>query len=241
MATLLYFGKDTRVRDMTEMFFKERLADTGEVNSIMQIKESIRLEEAFVAMAFDLLLFEQNELGDNLGDYLIAFRKKYPRVNAPIIIIGEERDHVKIMRYLDMGYSDYMVMPPDRPLLIEKIVVYCTGKRDKGVRQVYSLKTSQPADLAKPATIEELSEFDCRVRTPVAVPLNDLMVIYSKSFSESGNILSTVLGRCYESMQHPEFKTQFLSSFYFVGITPDVLQNIRNALRKTYISGKPKK
>jgi DNA-binding response OmpR family regulator len=240
MATILYFGKDPRIKDLTEAFFKERLAEAGEVNSIMQMFDPKKLDEVFIGLAFDLLIFEQSHFGEDAVEGLAAFRKKYPHVKAPMIMVGEEKDQAKILHYLESGFADYFVQPPDRPLLIEKISLHCGGQRDKSIRQVYSLKLSQAADLAKPGVIEELSEFDCKVRTHAPVPVQDLMIIYSKAVSEDGEQTASVVARCYKVEDHTVFKGQFLCSFYFAGVTTDILTNIRKSLRKSYVAGKTK-
>ncbi len=240
MATLLYFGKDHRIKEMADQFFKETLAESGEVNTIVQMTEAPKLNDAFVAMAFDLLLFQQAEMDGTPIEYLHSFRKKYPRVTAPMILVGDEKAQPKIMSYLEAGFADYIVFPPDRPLLIEKIVIFCTGKRDRGNRQVYSQIQNQPADISRSGALEELSEFDCQIKTAHNVPINDLAAIYSRAFSDEGLEILTVLGRCYECEQHPKEKGYFLAKFYFVGMTADLLTNIRKNLRKSYISNKLK-
>jgi hypothetical protein len=240
MASLLYFGTDNRPRDLIDQFFKSRREDAGEINSITQITDAKKLEEVLVGMSFDLFLFEASMMGGKPSDWISTFKKKYPNIKASLILVGEEKEPVKIMKYIEDGFTDFIVLPPDKPLIIEKINLYCTGKRSKDVRQVYSLQMSQAADLAKPGVVEELSEFDCKVRSTQKTPLQDLVILYSKAFSENGNANGSVLGRCYESVEHPQFKGQFLTSFYFVGATPEILTNIRNALRKTYVAGKTK-
>ena len=240
MATILYFGKDPRIKETADQFFKERLAEVGEINTIVQMFEEKKLNEAFVAMSFDLLLFQQTEMDGNPNEYYRNFRKKFPRVTAPMILVGDEKDQQKIMSYLEAGFVDYMVLPPDRPLLIEKILLFCTGKREYSNKQVYSQALNIPADISRSGSLEEMSEFDCQIKTIHNIPINELVVVYSKGFSEGGNNLATVLCRCYECVQHPDAKDHYLAKLYFVGMTADLLQNIRNNLRKSYISNKQK-
>lgn len=240
MAAILYFGKDLRIKEMADAFFKIRLQDTGEVNSIVCLSDAKKLEEILVGMAFDLFLFEQHELTHNPLEFLSTFRKKYPSIKTPLVMVGEEKDPVKIMKFIEGGFHDYLSLPPDKPLLIEKINLYCTGKRSRDVRQVYSLQLSQSADMAKHGVIEELSEFDCKIRSNQQVPIDDVLILYSIAFSESGTVNNSVLGRCYETAEHPQFKGQFISSFYFIGVTTDILTNIRNTLRKSYVNSKTK-
>lgn len=235
----MYFGKDNRLKDMAEQFFKSRLEEAKEVNSILRIEDPKEIDQILLGMAFDLILFEQAALDSNNPiEWLANFRRRYPRMTTPLILCGEERDPVKIMKFIDSGFLDYIIMPPDKPLLIEKINLYTTGRRSKDVRQVYSLQLSQSADLAKPGIVEELSEFDCKVRSGSQVLLNDLFILYSKAFSDSESTMGSVLGRCYETNEHPMFKGQFLATFYFVGATPELLTNIRNSLRKSYVASK---
>lgn len=236
----MYYGPDKRIFDVVDPFFKTRLADAGEANSITHITDEKKLEEALVGLEFDLLIFEQNSLVPTPIDWLTTFKKKRPNLKGQILIAGDEIDPVKIMKLIEAGFVDYFVLPPDKPLLIEKISLYSTGKRNSDVRQVYSMQMSQQTDLAKPGFIEELSEFDCKVRSSQMPQIGELMVLYSKAFSAEMTTKSSVLARCYTAGDHPGFKGQFLAQYYFVGVTQETLTNIRNALRKTFISTKQK-
>ncbi len=236
----MYYGPDKRLYDVVEPFFKSRLADAGEANSITLIQDEKKLDEALVGLEFDILIFQQNTLAPTAADWLTTFGKKRPNLKGQILLAGDESDPVKIMKLIEAGFVDYLVLPPDRPLLIEKIALYSTGKRNSDMRQVYSMQMSQQTDLAKPGFIEELSEFDCKVRSSQKPQNGELMVLYSKAFSADMNSKTSVLARCYSSADHPSFKGQFISQYFFVGITADMLTNIRNALRKTFISTKQK-
>lgn len=240
MAAVVYFGQDNRLGQILEPFFKHRREDSGEANSYTQITDDKKFDEALVGVNFDLFFIEQNFLPKTALDWLTTFKKKFPRIGAPVVLVGDDTDPVKIMKHIEGGYADYIVNPPDKPLLIEKFVLYSTGKRNRDLRQVYSLQLSQPSDLAKPGVIEELSEFDCKVRGGQKLPIGDLLLLYSKVFSENMVANGSVIGRCYESVEHQSFKGQFLSSFYFVGVTTDILTNIRTTLRKTYVASKSK-
>ncbi len=219
-------------------FFEIRKKDFGEIHTLTQIDQDKKLDEALVALSFDILIFEQSFLPTLPTEFLSSFKKKWPGIKAHFLLAGDDTDPVKIMKQLEGGYSDYIVFPPDRPLLVEKLAFYTMGSRSSDTRQVYSLQLSQQADLAKPGYIEELSEFDCKVRSFQKPEVGELIVLYSRAFTAEMTEKSSVLARCYGTAEHPGFKEQFLSQYYFVGITPDILTNIRNALRKTYINKK---
>lgn len=240
MASVMYFGTDDRVSLLLGEFFKNRQEDAGENHTFTHITDDKKLAEALVALSFDLLFFEQNALGNLPSEWLEAFKKKYEKITAPLILCGNETDTLKIMKYLHSGFQDYLVMPADKALLIEKFSLYTTGKRNKDLRQVYSLKMSQPSDIAKPGHIEELSEFDCKVRSFEKMAVDDLALLYSKAFSADSNTTTSIIGRCYQSEEHQGFKGQFLNYFYFLGNSSETLQNIRAALRKAYVNSKQK-
>lgn len=224
--------------EIVQPFFEIRRKDFGEINSITHIQDEKKLDEALVAMVFDILIFQQHGMVPTPGDWLTTLKKKWPALRGQFLLAGDDTDPIKILKHIEGGFQDYIVLPPDKPLLIEKIALYTTGSRSSDTRQVYSMQMSQQTDLAKPGFIEELSEFDCKVRSFQKPEVGELMVLYSNAFSEKMDVKSSVLARCYATGDHEGFKGQFLSKYYFVGITPTILTNIRNALRKTYISTK---
>lgn len=240
MAAVIYYGNDERLPQILDAFFANRKVDAGEIHSLTRVTDSKKFEEATGAAIFDLVFIEQGMLDRSPVEWLGFFRKKFPSFQYPIILLGDERDPAKILKMIEGGYVDYIINPPDKPLILEKFVIYTTGKRSSELRQVYSLKLSQSADLAKPGFLEELSEFDCKVRSSQNIPLNDLVILYAPSFSESGLEKGAILGRCYDCKEHQSFKDQFIASFYFVGVTSNVLVHIRKSLQKTYVASKNK-
>ena len=240
MATVLYYGNDDRLPKILEGFFELRKTDAGEVHGLSHIKDPKKLEESVVAFSYDLIFVEQAIMDRGPVEWLTSFTKKFTNVKCPVLLLGDERNPTKIIKIIEGGYTDYIVNPPDKPLILEKFVIYTTGKRNRDLRQVYSLKLSQTADLAKPGFLEELSEFDCKVRSFQKIPINELMLLYAPSFSHGGTEKEAVLVRCYESQEHPSFKEQFVSSFYFVGATPETLVHIRKSLQKAYVASKAK-
>lgn len=238
MATVLYYGVDNRIQQMLEPFFKNRKEEAQEIHSITVISEEKKFDEAITGMTFDILMIEQTHLSTTPPQWLESFMAKRPAWKNPILLIGDETDPTKILKFVEAGFRDYLVLPPDKPLVIEKFGLHATGKRSKDIRQVYSLNLSQQADLAKPGVVEELSEFDCKIRSSTGAQEGDFMILYSNAFGADMSAKGSVLGRCYKNEEHPSFKGQYLSHLYFIGVTTEVLSNIRNALRKTYVASK---
>ncbi|GIL17301.1 MAG: hypothetical protein BroJett040_10520 [Oligoflexia bacterium] len=237
MAAVLYFGKDDKIVKTIQQAFQSMREEYGDASTISHIQDERALEEALIAMVFDVMFFEQSFLPDTPAKWIVQFKTGHPRVKSNYILVGDYTDMGLILPILEAGWTDYVVNPPDKPLLIEKISLYSTGQRTKD-RQVYSLALSQSADLAKPGHIEELSEFDCKLRTSYQVTQNELAILYSKAFGSNLTTMGSAIGRCYKSEAHPTMKDHFLNHFSFVGVTPDVLQNIRTSLRKTYVASK---
>jgi response regulator RpfG family c-di-GMP phosphodiesterase len=240
MASVLYFGKDDRVPKMLDQFFQDRLKESGESSSVTQIQEEQKFGEVLIGMFFDVIFVEQSVLPIQAGEWLKAVKKGKSQLKAPMILVGVEADPAKILRFIEAGWTDYIILPPDKPLLVEKVMLYATGKRSSEWRQVYSMTMSAPANLAKPAVVEELSEFDCKVRSTYPIAADEMMILYSTAFGPEGTAVGNVLGRCYQSEPHKTQEGFHQSSFYFVGITPDTSTNIRNTLRKQFVSGKSK-
>lgn len=240
MAAVLYYGNDDRLPQILESFFTTRKTEAGEIHSLTKISDSKKLEEVLAGVNFEIIFIEQIILDRAPLDWLSLFGKMFPKVQSLLILVGDERDPTKILKLIEGGFMDYIVLPPDKPLIIEKFMMYANGKRSSDLRQVYSLKLSQAADLAKPGFLEELSEFDCKVRSGQATPINDMLILYAPSFSEGNSQKGSILGRCYACQEHPSFKGQYVASFYFIGVTQDLLVHIRKSLQKAYISSKNK-
>lgn len=238
MAAVLYYGTDDRVLKILEPFFKERLESAGESHSISKVEKEDKIAEMLVAVKFDMYFVEEHMLaGKPAKDWLGSFLKRFPQIKGPIVLVGSESSPLKIYQMLEAGWTDYVVEPPDKPLLIEKFGLYASGKRSADIRQVYSMDVYQHTDIAKPGTISKLSEFDCKVKSRQPALVNDLVTLYSSIFGE-GTTKVAVLGRCYSSEPDQANKEEFLNSYYFVGITTDVLAHIRTNLRKAYVSKK---
>jgi hypothetical protein len=240
MATVLYYGIDDRLPKILESFFVNRKTDAGEIHSITLAPDVKKFEELITAINFDLIFIESSVLTRGPAEWLTTLQKKFPQVRAPFILIGDERNAAKILKFIEGGFVDFIVNPPDKPLILEKFMIYTTGKRSKDLRQVYSLKLSEASDLAKPGFLEELSEFDCKIRSNQKIAPQEMMILYAPSFSEGGADKGAVLGRCYDCQEHASFKDQYISSFYFVGATPDILVHIRKSLQKAYVASKAK-
>lgn len=241
MASILYYGTDERIPKMLDQIFQDRLKETGEANSVLRVKDEKQLDEALVAMAFDTIFCEQTTLPGPAGDWLASARKTKPGMKAPCVLVGAEAEQTKIFKLIETGWIDYILLPPDRALLIEKVWMFTSGKRNSEVRQVYSMQMSQAADIAKPGIMEELSEFDCKVRTSTPMQVDELSMIYTKAIAAEGSAAAgSVLVRCYSTEKHPGFEGQFKNSCYFVGVNSETLTAIRNSLRKQFVSGKSK-
>ncbi len=238
MAAVLYYGYDDKLPEIFGRFFEMRKSDAGEINSLTRAADQKKLDEALDGMSFDVVYIDQAALDKPPIEWLATFQKRRPQFKNPIILTGLERDPAKIMKMIEAGFADYHVNPPDKPLVLEKFKVYATGHRDSSLKQVYSLKMSQAADVARPGFLEDLSEFECHFRTSHQVPVGELVILYAESFSATAGVRGAVLCRCSATVEHQSFKGQYSVTLYFVGPTPEVLTDIRNALRKAYAASK---
>jgi|GEM_PF-2260235 len=241
MAAALYFGSDNRVITLLESFFKERMETAGETHSISKVEREEKLTEMLNGVNFDMFFVEDSVLAGKLAkDWLPNFLKRFPLVKGPVVFVGIETNPQKVFQMLEAGWTDFIMEPPDKSLLIEKFGLYATGKRSADIRQVYTMEVHQATDIAKPAIITNLSEFDCKVRSKQPAMINDLVTLYSGVFADTPTGRAGVIARCYNS--EPDKKNpqspEFINSYYFVGVTTDVLSQIRNNLRKAYVSKK---
>lgn len=236
MADVLYCGPDDRIEKIMTAYYAEMKKKSVVTNSLIHVQDERRLQEAMIAMIFDLIIFEQKILTENLYEFPEVFRgaRAY---KGKLVLAGDESDPSKLQKLLEAGWVDYFVMPPDRPLIIEKVELYASGSRTAS-RQVYSLALFQSTDVARPCYMEELSEFGCKLKSPTPFKMDELTVLYTKAISSDGDQVASVMARCFHMEEHPKAKGFYLSQFSFVGVKADILQNIRNQLRKAYASSK---
>lgn len=239
MSTALYYGSDPRIQKLLEPFFKDRKEVAGESHALTMVEKEEKIAEMLTGMTFDMYFVESEMLaGRPPKDWLPTFQKKFPAIKGPIVLVGAETNPTKIYQILESGWTDYIVEPPDKSLLIEKFGLYATGKRSADIRQVYTMEVHTHTDIAKPATITHLSEFDCKIRSKQPALLNDLVTLYSAAFADNPAGRAAVLARCYASEPDKVNQGEFVNSYYLVATTPDVLSQIRNNLRKAYVNKK---
>jgi hypothetical protein len=237
MATGLYFGIDDRIKSILDSFFEARLKEFGESNALVAVTEENKFTEALIGLHFDVVFIEQSRLATPPGVWLQNFHKNKPSFNTPLVLVGGEPDPKKIFQFINAGWRDYLFLPPDRPLVIEKFWMHSTGKRSGDIRQVYTLSMREIATLAKTAHLEELSEFDCRLKVSFEVSLDEVMILYSPAFGEDGQSEGQILSRCYKVSPGQE-KGEWEASFYFIGATDEQLKAIRSSLRRSYVASK---
>lgn len=236
MATGLYFGSDDRIKSILDEFFEKRLKEFGESHALVLVTEEKKFQEAIVGLAFDVIFVEQALL-NNPKDWIASFLKSKPNSAPPVILVGGETDTMKIYHFVESGWKDYLYLPPDRPLVIEKFWMHTTGSRGSDIRQVYTLALKEAATLARFAQLVELSEMDCKLLINFPVQKEDLMILYSKAFALEDENEGLLLGRCYH-IEAPNAEGLTRVSFYFVGASDERLKAIRSALRRSYVQGK---
>ncbi len=240
MATGLYFGTDERLKTMLDAFFEERLKSAGESHAIVKVGDEKKFAEALAGLNFDVIFVEMSVTPTPPNDWVQMIHKTKPSLKSPFVLVGGETDPTKIYKHIESGWRDYVHLPPDRSLVIEKFWMHAVGGRSADVRQVYSLALKESATLAKVGIIEELSEFDCKIHLNYSIQKDDLMILYSKAFAsvDEGETEGNVLARCYRVDPAPSAPDEFVAQFYFVGAGDERLKAIRSALRRSYVSGK---
>lgn len=237
MATGLYFGTDERVKGILDSFFEERLKATGESHALIQVNDEQKFGEALAGLAFDMLFIEEGILPLPPNEWLASTRKTKPELKAPMVLVGNVTLPQKVIKFIEAGWKDYLQVPPDRPLVIEKFWMHASGKRSGDIRQVYTMAMKEPTTLAKVAEIEELSEFDCKVKCHFELPLDEVLVLYSNAFAIDEGTEGQILARCYQIVKGAN-EGEWQASFYFIGATDEQLKAIRAALRRSYVAGK---
>lgn len=151
---------------------------------------------------------------------------------VPICFLSHLEDPKTIRNFIHADVSDVLVLPIDGPLFIQKFDLWLTGKLNTNDRQLFSLQTTDPIDIAVISNIEEISEFGVTVKTTLPVKKDDFVVFHGEFFGESG--AGEVIGRCYAVSPHPQDSKLFVASFSFIGVTPATLKSVRRWVRQKY-------
>lgn len=152
--------------------------------------------------------------------------------NVPICLLSHLEDPKSIRNFINADIADVLVLPIDGPLFIQKFDLWVTGKLNTSDRQLFSLQTTDPIDVAVISNIEEISEFGVTVKTSLRVKSGDFVVFHGEFFGENG--MGEVIGRCYSVSPHPRDSKFFLASFSFIGVTPATLKSVRRWIRQKY-------
>lgn len=237
MATGLYYGSDKRIKSILDSFFEDRLKEFGESNAVVEVQDDQKFTEALTGLTFDVIFIEEAVLPGAPNEWLEKLKAARPGLKSPLLLVGGEPDPKKIFDLIEKGWRDYIFLPPDRPLVIEKFWMHSTGGRSTDIRQVYTLSIKEQATMAKIAHLEELSEFDCKLKTNFEIQPDELMILYSAAFANEDETEGPILSRCYKVTPGKE-AGEWVSAFYFIGATDERLKAIRSALRRSYIASK---
>jgi response regulator of citrate/malate metabolism len=193
--------------------------------------------EIFQNTALDMIFINLSFVDDKPAKWVSKLRgqltaKIIENSKTAIVLIGTEMQTNQVRKYMDSGITDYLAVPLDPPLLIQKYDFFISGKVNLSDRQLYSFQTTQAIDVGFVNEIEEISEFGCTIKTNLPVKLNDVLILRCQAFSEDGR--EDILARVWAVGVHPNVRTINQVQLAFFGINNSQLKNIRKWLRAEY-------
>jgi hypothetical protein len=196
--------------------------------------------ELVKASGFDMAFFNVSLLDDKPDRFVSKIRNYSSIIKGseamPIVLFGKEEDPVSLRKFMNSGIADYLSLPLDAPVFLQKFDLFLTGKVDSSDKQLYSQRTTKTLDLGFVTKIEEMSEFGVTIITNKPVEINECVVFRGESFGDK--IPGEILARCYSVTPHSSQKGFFQVTFTFFGLNSALLQHIRRWIRLEYAKSK---
>lgn len=260
MARILLLDKD----EANLKLMKEALSLTGQEDDaasyqseevhVFAIAEPLKEEEipkgktpdpmdhvykALNTKPYDCIFIDANEIKGVPEKWLEEFRKKITleaNKNIPLVILNYSDELDVIRKYMIQGaFLDYILKPIDAPLFREKFSLLIS-KNGAYKKELYSLQTQQPVNVAYNFTIEDISEFGVIIKCNRQYLVGEFVTFYSPVFKTDKK--AEVIGRCYKCEVNPSNKKEFLAKFVFVGVGDNTRKQIRTWMKQEYVRKK---
>lgn len=259
MAKILLLDKD----EANKKLMKEALALTGTEDENASIKsEDVHtfvipppippeeipkgktpdpMEHVFKALnsaVFDFVFMDAAQVIGTPQKYMEEFRKKITleqNKNIPVVLLSYNED-IDFVRKMTLGglFFDYILKPVDAPNFRQKfsLLVSPNGTYKK---ELYTMPTLQPVNVAYNFVIEDISEFGLILRCNRSYLPGEYVTFYSPVFKTEKQ--AEVIGRCYKS-EKLQGANDFQCKFVFVGVGDAVRKQIRNWMKLEYVRKK---
>ncbi|MES2768150.1 MAG: hypothetical protein V4596_03310 [Bdellovibrionota bacterium] len=187
---------------------------------------------------FDFIFMEASQITGSPTKYMEEFRKKITLEQnklVPVVLLSYNED-IDFVRKMTIGglFLDYILKPVDAPNFRQKfsLLVSTNGSYKK---ELYTMPTVQPVNVAYNFVIEDISEFGLILRCNRAYQPGEYVTFYSPVFKTDKQ--AEVIGRCYKS-DKLQGNNDYQCKFVFVGVGDAVRKQIRTWMKLEYVRKK---
>lgn len=187
---------------------------------------------------FDLIFIEATQIHGTPSKWMEEFRKKITleqNKNIPVVLLSYSED-IDFIRKMTIGglFLDYISKPVDAPNFRQKysLLVSPNGTYKK---ELYTMPTIQPVNVAYNFIIEDISEFGLILRCNRPYQPGEFVTFYSPVFKTEKQ--AEVIGRCYKS-DKLQGNNDYQCKFVFVGVGDAVRKQIRTWMKLEYVRKK---
>lgn len=188
------------------------------------------------AEQFDVIFLEASQVVGQPVKFVEEFRKKIKleqNKNIPMVLLSYN-DDIDFVRKMTLGgfFAEYILKPTDAANFRQKISLLFS-KSATYKKELYTMPTVQPVNVAFNFTIEEISEFGLLLRCSKPYQPGEYVTFYSPVFKTEKQ--SEVIGKCYKA---EKLQTDYHCKFVFIGVGEAVRKQIRTWMKLEYVRKK---
>ncbi len=187
---------------------------------------------------FDFILMDAAEIKGHPLKWTEEFRKKITLdQNKDIrIILASYSDDMDLVRKLVIqgAFTDYILKPIEGPLFRQRFSLLCS-KNSTYKKELYTMVTEQPVNVAYNFIIEEISEFGLTLKSNRPYVPGEFVTFYSPVFKTEKK--AEIIGRCFKS-DKVQNANEYKSQFVFVGAGDAIRKQIRSWMKLEYVKKK---
>lgn len=199
------------------------------------------LDHVFKALneaPYDFVFIESVQVVGSPSKFVEEFRKKITlEANKTIQLIllsyNEDIDYVRKMTISGL-FLDYLLKPVDPPNFRQRFSLL-VSKNGSYKKELYTMQTLQPVNVAYNFVIEDISEFGLILKCNRPYLPGEFVTFYSPVFKTEKQ--AEVIGRCFKSNKIQN-SNLYKCEFVFVGAGDAVRKQIRNWMKLEYVRKK---
>lgn len=199
------------------------------------------LDHVFKALnekPFDFIFMDVADIKEAPRKWLESFRKRITleqNKDIRIVLFSHSDDIDLIRRFVIEGlFADFILKPLERTLFRQRFGLLCS-KNASYKKELYSIATAQPVNVAYSFIIEEVSEFGLILKANREYAPGEFVTFYSPVFKTDKK--AEVIAKCYKS-EKTQGSNEYLSHFVFVSAGDNIRKQIRSWMKLEYVRKK---